>query len=101
MRPKHSWYQISALLNFPFLLTSCNLRWKPKVRTISSANGAGIEQLWADACAFRERGGAGIKDMRGQQRGYWMWTEACGMLERSLKTSPRVQQRAKELQVRY
>lgn len=79
MRPKHSW-------------------WKPKVRTISSANGAGIEQLWEDACAFRERGGSGIKVMRGEQRGYWMWAEAGAMLERSLKTSPRVLRRAQELQ---
>lgn len=74
-------------------------RWKPKVRTISSASGAGIEQLWADACAFRERGVTGIKDMRGKQRGYWMWQEACCMLERSLKTSPHVQKLAQELQV--
>jgi putative protein kinase ArgK-like GTPase of G3E family len=84
---------------FPFYEPPRHCRWKPKVRTISSTSGAGIEQLWADACLFRERGGAGIKDVRGQQRGYWMWAEACGMLERSLKTSLRVQQRAQELQV--
>ena len=95
-----------------------NHRWKPKVRTISSANGVGIEQLWSDACVFRERGVAGIKDMRGRQRGYaeqlythrqivtlccryWMWQEACGMLERSLKTSLPVQKLAQELQVGF
>jgi hypothetical protein len=59
----------------------------------------GIEQLWADACMFRERGVAGIKDMRGRQRGYWMWQEAAAMLERSLNTSPRVQKLAQQLQV--
>jgi putative protein kinase ArgK-like GTPase of G3E family len=101
MRPKHSWYSIheNVTAAIPFSQPPRHCRWKPKVRTISSTSGAGIEQLWADACLFRERGGAGIKDVRGQQRGYWMWAEACGMLERSLKTSLRVQQRAQELQV--
>ena len=48
---------------------------------------------------FRERGVAGIKEMRGRQRGYWMWQEAAAMLERSLKTSHRVQKLAEQLQV--
>jgi putative protein kinase ArgK-like GTPase of G3E family len=90
---------ISPLHPFGSHLSPVRLRWKPKVRTISSASGVGIEQLWADACMFRERGVAGIKEMRGRQRGYWMWQEAAGMLERSLKTSPRVQKLAGELQV--
>jgi hypothetical protein len=136
----HGASSLNSLLQYGSHKTSGNCRWKPKVRTISSANGVGIEQLWADALLFRQRGLAGIKDMRGQQRGYsptpamrtvfctvfryefnganryWMWQEACGMLERSLKTSPhvrsgiafsqrlfvtfyQVQKRAQELQV--
>jgi putative protein kinase ArgK-like GTPase of G3E family len=98
MRPKHSW---CFIIMFPLCIHQFKdfSRWKPKVRTISSASGAGIEQLWADACTFRELGGAGIKELRGKQRGYWMWQEAYGILERSLKTSPLVQKRAQELQV--